>query len=138
MIMRATNALCLRRVGGPGVSARAGGAGGAAGGAAGGVGAGGAGRVRVIPSPVSSVILRATSSSMNSIIASGSVILSRREQEAMKKAEGGDGEDVAEKLRVLNEKYEETFPGLRYVYVSSSHAIPVSTGSVVQAWRLVV
>ena len=41
--------------------------------------------------------------------------LSRREQEAMKKAEGGDSEDVAEKLRGMNEKYEEVFPGLRYV-----------------------
>jgi 2-oxo-4-hydroxy-4-carboxy--5-ureidoimidazoline (OHCU) decarboxylase len=50
--------------------------------------------------------------------------LSRREQEAMRKAEqataggggvSGDGEDIAAKLKVLNEKYEERFPGLRYV-----------------------
>jgi 2-oxo-4-hydroxy-4-carboxy--5-ureidoimidazoline (OHCU) decarboxylase len=43
---------------------------------------------------------------------------SRREQEAMRQAEGakgGDAEEVAEKLRVLNERYEEAFPGLRYV-----------------------
>lgn len=42
---------------------------------------------------------------------------SRREQEAMRQAEGQteSGEDVAEKLNVLNEKYEQTFPGLRYV-----------------------
>lgn len=43
--------------------------------------------------------------------------LSRREQEAMRQAEGHSeaGDDVAEKLKVLNEKYEQTFPGLRYV-----------------------
>lgn len=28
------------------------------------------------------------------------------------------GQEEATKLRELNEKYEETFPGLRYVYVS--------------------
>lgn len=41
--------------------------------------------------------------------------LSRREQEAMRTAEGGDSENVAEKLNALNEKYEQVFPGLRYV-----------------------
>lgn len=48
--------------------------------------------------------------------------LSRKEQEAMRAAEGGgekgrDGSSVEERLRVLNVKYEATFPGLRYVYV---------------------
>jgi hypothetical protein len=42
--------------------------------------------------------------------------LSKREQEAMRKAEGdGGGEEVAKKLRGLNERYEAVFPGLRYV-----------------------
>ena len=41
--------------------------------------------------------------------------LSRLEQDAMRKAEGGDSEDVAEKLQGLNAKYEDVFPGLRYV-----------------------
>jgi 2-oxo-4-hydroxy-4-carboxy--5-ureidoimidazoline (OHCU) decarboxylase len=49
--------------------------------------------------------------------------LSRKEQEAMKAAEGdskaesGDGPSLEERLKDLNEKYEERFPGLRYVYV---------------------
>lgn len=50
--------------------------------------------------------------------------LSRQEQAAMKAAESGTGfdshsqtdpEEVAVKLAHLNERYEETFPGLRYV-----------------------
>ena len=53
--------------------------------------------------------------------------LSRQEQAAMKAAESAtgsgsqsqaDSEDVAAKLADLNKRYEETFPGLRYVYVS--------------------
>ncbi len=42
--------------------------------------------------------------------------LSRKEQDAMRQAEGGgESEDVAEKLKGLNDKYEDAFPGLRYV-----------------------
>jgi hypothetical protein len=52
--------------------------------------------------------------------------LSRKEQEAMKAAEGdsrterGEGSSLEEMLKDLNEKYEERFPGLRYVYVLAS------------------
>lgn len=54
--------------------------------------------------------------------------LSRQEQAAMKAAEsatgsaaqsGADAEDIAAKLVDLNARYEEAFPGLRYVYVGT-------------------
>jgi len=43
--------------------------------------------------------------------------LSRAEQKAMAEASGGSGaaEGEANILKELNQKYEETFPGLRYV-----------------------
>ena len=46
--------------------------------------------------------------------------LSRREQANLNSGSGTQAEELAARLRALNREYEETFPGLRYVYVPSS------------------